>query len=232
MAKSQQRFAARTLRKTGLSMREIAHKLHVAKSSVSLWVQDIILTPEQLVKLKLQNIQGGANGRLLGSLKHKQKRQKRIKKGISYGQKIFSGGLTKKELLVAGIALYWAEGTKKKRELAFCNSDPKLVQFMITWLKTCFKIPKNRLVCYVGINEIHREREKLVKEYWSQVTGISLSVFRKTSFKKVRNKKLYDNFETHYGTLTVKVTKPSQLYYDLMGLIEGLANNGGRVAQW
>ena len=225
MAKSQQRFEARELRKKGLSMKEIAHKLHVAKSSVSLWTQDIVLTSEQLFKLKLQNIQGGATGRLLGVLKQKNDRQKRIKEGISYGQKIFSGELTKKELLVAGVALYWAEGTKKKRELAFCNSDPKLVQFMITWLKTCFKITRERLVCYVGINEIHKGREKVVKEYWSQATGIPLSVFRKTSFKKVRNKKIYDNFETHYGTLTVKVTKPSQLYYDLMGLIEGLGNS-------
>lgn len=93
---------------------------------------------------------------------------------------------------------------------------------MVNWLDKCFGISKDRLYCAVGINEIHKNREEIVKQYWSKTTGISLNQFKKTSFKKVRNKKIYDNFDTHYGTLTVKVTKPAQLHYDVLGLIEGL----------
>ncbi len=116
-------------------------------------------------------------------------------------------------------------GTKKKQEVAFCNSDPKLVQFMLKWLYKCFNISIDRLYCYVGINEIHRNREQVVKNYWVKSTKIPLSQFKKTSFKKVINKKIYANFSSHYGTLTVKVKQPAQFYYDIIGLIEGLHFN-------
>lgn len=222
MAKSKERIKARELRTQGVSVKEIAKILSVSKSTASLWVRDIILSLEQLEKLRQKLIKGGEKGRLLGALKQKNDRLIRIEKGKEKGRLTFSL-LTQQELLASGVALYWAEGTKKSREVAFCNSDPKLVQFMLHWLKKCFDISIERLYCSVGINEIHRKREELVKQYWSKITGIPLSQFNKTSFKKVNNKKIFANFNEHFGTLTVKVTKPAQLYYDIMGLIEGLS---------
>ncbi len=221
MAKSLERIRARELRKQGVSVREIAKILHVSKSSASLWVRDIILSLEQLEKLRQQNIKGGEKGRILGALKQKNDRLQRIKEGVEKGKRKFPN-LTNRELFIAGIALYWAEGTKKQRGVVFCNSDPKLVKFMIYWLKRCFNIARDRLRCYVGINEIHQNREDIVKKYWSEMSSIPLSQFTKTSFKKVTNKKIYENFNNHYGTLTVKVAQPAQLYYDVLGLIEGL----------
>jgi len=46
------RLKARELRKQGLSMNKIASELSVSKSSVSLWVRDIILTEKQKQCLK------------------------------------------------------------------------------------------------------------------------------------------------------------------------------------
>lgn len=221
MAKSELRLKARQLRAKGVSVKSIARKLGVAKSSASLWVRDIILSVEQLERLRQQNIKGGERGRLLGALKQKQDRLKRIEKGIVNGKQMIKK-LNKRELLLTGVALYWAEGTKKNREVAFCNSDPQLIQFMIEWLRRCFSVHVERLFCYVGINEIHKNREVVVKSYWSNLTKIPLTQFNKTSFKKVINKKVYANFEDHYGTLTVKVHQPGQLYYDIIGLIEAL----------
>jgi len=222
MAKSDERLKARELRRIGVSVKSIAKQLHIAKSTASLWVRDIILSVEQLEQLRQQSIKGGERGRLLGALKQKNDRLLRIKTGEGKGQ-LLVGGLSKRELLLIGTALYWAEGTKKQREIAFCNSDPYLILFMIHWLGACFNISKNRFYCSVGINEIHKEREMMVKSHWSHITGISLSQFRKTSFKKVKNKKIYDNFNEHYGTLTVKVTKPGQIFYDILGIISGLS---------
>ena len=221
MAKFLERIKARELRKKGISVAQIAKSLHISKSSASLWVRDIILSLDQLEKLRQQNIKGGEKGRILGALKQKHDRLKRIKIGIEKGGKIFPK-LTLRELFIAGIALYWAEGTKKSCEVVICNSDPKLIQFMIQWLKKCFRIPIERIHCVVGINEIHRNRENIVKSYWSKTTRIPITQFTKTSFKKVKNKKVYENFDNHYGTLAIKLAQPAQLYYDIMGFIEGL----------
>lgn len=222
MAKSYERLRARELRKIGVSVKSIAKQLYVAKSTASLWVRDIILSVEQLEQLRQQSIKGGERGRLLGALKQKNDRLLRIKTGENKGM-LLVGSLNKRELLLIGAALYWAEGTKKQREIAFCNSDPHLIVFMIHWLNACFKISKDRFYCSVGINEIHKQRESMVKSYWSHITSIPLSQFRKTSFKKVQNKKVYANFNEHYGTLTVKVLKPGQIFYDILGIISGLS---------
>lgn len=230
MAKSKERLKARELRGKGISVRDISKIVCVSKSTVSLWVRDIILSVEQLENLRQQHILGGAKGRLLGALKQKNDRLKRIQNGIEKGVTTLPT-LTDKELLIAGVSLYWAEGTKKKREVVFCNSDPKLVKFMISWLQKCFNLSIDRLSCYVGINEIHIEREQGVKKYWSDLTQIPLSQFTKTSFKRVVNKKVYANFDDHFGTLTVKVKQPAQLYYDIMGLIEGLYRGHASVAR-
>jgi len=222
MAKSKERLKARELRRIGISVKSIAKQLHVAKSTASLWVRDIVLSVEQLEQLRQQGIKGGERGRLLGTLRQKNDRLQRIKIGEENG-KMLVGNLSTRELLLIGSALYWAEGTKKKREIAFCNSDPCLILVMMQWLHTCFAVAKDRFYCSVGINEIHKQRELIVKEYWSKITGIPLSQFRKTSFKKVKNNKVYDNFNDHYGTLTVKIVKPGQIFYDILGIISGLS---------
>ena len=150
-----------------------------------------------------------------------------MKKMVREGNKNFEK-ITDKELFVAGLSLYWAEGSKKTKKVQFCNSDPKLMNLLINWLKKFFQIDKDRLSARVGINEIHRKRESIVKKYWSETTGISLSQFRQTSFKKTKVHKVYENYDSHFGTLDVYVLKPGTLYYKILGLIEGLAS----VAQW
>ena len=100
---------------------------------------------------------------------------------------------------------------------------------MIRWVRECFKVQRQDLVLTVGINEIHRNREKIVKEYWSDMTKIALFQFRKTSFKKAKLEKIYSNFNEHYGTLTVDVLKPARYYYKILGLIEGLSKAGRKL---
>lgn len=228
MAKSLLRIKARQMRTKGESVKEITRKLGISKSTASIWVRDIILSVEQLEKLKKRSLKGAELGRLRSALKQKERRLKLIEELEKQGIKRLKN-LTKREFLIAGIALYWAEGSKKTRGVQFCNSDPKLIKFMIEWIKRNFNIKTEELAGYVGINEIHRSRDKIVSEYWSKISGIPLNQFRKTSFKKTKNKKVYENFNEHYGTLTVKVLKSARNYYKIMGLIEGLSAAGSRL---
>ncbi len=47
MAKSELKIQARALRLQGKRIKEIANELGVSKGSVSIWCDDIVLTPEQ-----------------------------------------------------------------------------------------------------------------------------------------------------------------------------------------
>lgn len=224
MAKSELKIQARKLRESGIGVNNISLQLKVAKSTVSSWVRDIILTVDQLERLRNNSIVGAERGRLQSALNQKQKRLSLIEKykkdGISNIDK-----LNKRELLIAGVALYWAEGSKASGQASFCNSDPTLVNFMIKWFEQCLNVDKSRMAVKVGINQIHRGREEVVKKYWSDIVDIPLSQFRKTSFKKVFNKKKYSNFNEHYGTLEIKILKPSLVYYKILGLIYGLSKS-------
>ena len=222
MAKTEERIQARKLRKKGESVKEIAKLLGVSKSSVSLWVRDIVLSVEQLERLKQRSIIGGERGRLIGALKQKTDRLKRIQSGKLWGRKTV-GQLNKRERLLIGIALYWAEGSKKSQQVHICNSDPRMINFMIRWLSEFFDIKENELRLWVGINIVHKVRDGQVKKYWSDITGISLNRFNKTSFKKVKNKKVYLNHKEHFGTLNIRVLKPSRIYYKILGLVKGLS---------
>lgn len=222
MAKSLLRLEALKLRKKGISVRRIAQVLDISKSTVSHWTRDVILTVEQLENLRQSSIKGAELGRLKSALLQKERRLKVIEDSRIKGIKMFSN-LTKRELLITGLALYWGEGSKKDRRIEFCNSDPRMIKFFIHWLQSCFGINTEDLRGYLGINEAHFKRENVVKQYWSKLTDIPLSQFRKTFFKKTANKKVYENFNEHYGTLNIRVAKSAALFYRVMGLIEGLA---------
>ncbi len=222
MAKFELRLRAREMRKKGISVKEIANTLGISKSTASIWVRDVVLSISQLEKLRQKSLDGAERGRLKSALMQKNRWIKKLEAHKQAGIKTI-GDLDKREFFIAGLALYWAEGSKKSRSVEFCNSDPKMIVFLIRWLTECFSIGKEELRCNVGINEIHRKREKIINEYWSNITGIPLSQFRKIMYKKVINKKIYENYDNYFGTLAVRVMQPSRFYAKILGLIEGLA---------
>lgn len=150
-----------------------------------------------------------------------------ISRQKSYELKGFGkiGKMSKRELFLVGAALYWAEGSKKNRRTEFANSDPGMINLFIRWLKECLHINHEDIYCHVSINEDHKERIKVVEKHWSEITGISLSDFTSVSYKKVKNKKFYENFNHHYGTLFLKVKKGTNLNYEILGYIKGLKKN-------
>lgn len=227
MAKYKLRIIARKMRSKGVSVGKIAKELGVSKGTASLWVQDIVLTAEQFEDIRKQWIKGTESGRLKGSQMQRQKRLELMEKMNKIGQKKFRT-LADSGFFVAGVALYWAEGSKKTRKLELCNSDPKMIKFMIDWFTKYFGLDISRFSARISINEIHKKREEVIKKYWSGVTKIPLSQFRKTSYKKVKSQKVYANYDTYFGTLDLVILKPGELYYKMLGLVSGLAN----VAQW
>jgi len=91
------------------------------------------------------------------------------------------GKLTEKdrELKIAGIMLYWAEGSKslKSNMLDFINSDPSMVKVFLKFLRQICGVKEDRLRLYL-YSYSYQEIDKL-KDYWSRVTGISQRQFLK-----------------------------------------------------
>lgn len=224
MAKSNERNKAIALRQKGKSIKQIAQKLKVSKSSVSLWCRDVTLSPKQIQSLHEKMVRGSYLGRMVGSKMQHEKRMQRVSESEKRGLEEI-GKLSKRDLLISLIALYWGEGSKKKRELFINNSDPEMVQFLMKAFEELFDVKKDRFILAVGINIIHKHRDKEIREYWSDITNIPLEQFRKTIFIKAKNKKNYSNFATHYGTLRINISRSIDIYYRIMGLIKGLKNN-------
>lgn len=225
MAKSKVRLKAIALRQQGESIKVIAKKLNVSKSTASLWTRHIILSVEQYEELNHRKIKGGELGRLKSALIQKERR---IKKYSDTYNEIVSDlkSLSKREKLLIGTALYWAEGTKRGQRVDFCNSDPNLIKFMVSWFKEHFDIKNNEFRIQLGINEDHFHREEEVKNYWSKITGIPLLQFTKTSFKHAKLKKVYENFNEYFGTPKIYVSRPSRIHSRIIGLIQYLKTTG------
>jgi hypothetical protein len=167
---------------------------------------------------------GSYSGRMKGAkMQHENRVKRSLKAEIEGIKKI--GKLSRREQLIALVALYWGEGSKKRRVLFINNSDPDMIKFLMKCFRDLFNVGNERFTVSIGINKIHKYREEKIKNYWSEITGINKKEFRKTIFIKAKNKKNYDNFKTHYGTLRINIKKSIDIYYKMMGLIKGLSEN-------
>lgn len=229
MARSLDKIKARKLRRRGQSIKDIAKQINASPSIVSKWCNDILLTKEQQRRLWKKQLDAGYRGRMKATELKKKKRLEEIeilrKEGIKE-----VGKLNTREFFTTGIGLYWGEGFKSCDQTAFVSSDPKIVIFMMDWLRKFCHVTDDRFSLRVGLNEAHKKRMNEVRKYWSELTGISLSQFTKTSIKKVKTKKVYENFNNHYGALRVVVRRGTHLHRKIMGWIEGLNLNIYRKA--
>ena len=222
MAKSIKKLIAFKLRRKGKSIKEIAKLISVSKSSVSIWCRDIQLTPKQKLNLQKKMIRAGHLGRLRGALTNKMKKEKRLHFYTELARKKV-GKLTNRDLFIAGLGIYWGEGSKGK--FSFANSDPFMVIFMSMWIQKYLRMEKRYFLPRVYINEIHRKREKKVLHFWSTLLNLPRQQFYKTVFIKAKQKKIYTNHNTHYGILTLRVAKSTNLSYYVLGMIDVLRNN-------
>jgi len=221
MAKYIERNKARELRHKGNSIKTIAKKLRVSPASVSVWCNDIFLTNEQIQKLDEHRIKSGYKGRMIGADSNRLKKEINIAKYQEAGHKDIEK-ISKRDLLIAGIALYAGEGSKYRSQVGFCNSDPYIIIFIMRWFREACGVTNDRFRFTIGINQSHKYRINEVKKYWETILKAPETSFTKVSYKKVASKKIYDNPEKHFGTLTIHVRKSSELMYQILGWIKAL----------
>ncbi len=95
--------------------------------------------------------------------------------------------------------LYWAEGEKNRHRVAVSNSDPALLAFFATFLRTPFAVSPEAMRIHCHLFADHIDRQRAIEEFWLSAIGLPTSSLRKSvlntyskySFKKRVNKLPY-----------------------------------------
>lgn len=208
----QQKEKARKLRWLGWTYPEIQNKVPVHKTTLSKWCRDIELRPQQI------KARGGryAN-RLKGAKANYFKRQKEIVKIQEKAEKEIRS-LSAYEFKIAGAALYWGEGNKSQG-LAFSNSDPELVKFMMKWFREICQVPNKKIKACLYLHT--GQNEEKIKKYWSRVTNIPLSQFNKTIFKQEGSASRKYSHSQYKGTIKAQILD-EDLKHRILSWIEQL----------
>lgn len=110
-------------------------------------------------------------------------------------------------LKIAGVMLYWGEGTKDGNTVAFSNSNPEMVLLFLKFLRKICNISEDRIRALIHIYE--DQDESVVKKYWSNKLSIPMIQFNK-SFLHKRKKGSYKK-NSVYGTISLRYSDAALL---------------------
>lgn len=177
----QEKEQAIKLRKQGMSYRDILARLPVAKSSLSKWLVDLPLTPLEKQSLRHCRDKNISKGRIRAASALRERRLDREKIIFHQAKKEFAV-FVRDPFFQVGMALYWAEGSKRTDSWTFTNSDADMVVLMMSWLKKFFSVETKEVRVRLQIHKpfAHEDQE----EYWSQQLGVPLARFHRTTYKQ------------------------------------------------
>lgn len=213
-----------SLRKQGKSYSQIQETLDIAKSTLSYWLRDIVLSNEAQQKIAKR-----ASATSTKVLVERNKEQT----AIAAERALLVREEGKKEavrymddpLFVTGVSLYWAEGYKrgasgsKWKCVDFTNADPEMVRVMMGFFRKFCSVEESRfkvqLIAHPNVDM------GAAVDYWASLTKIPESQFIKTCTSlSVRSGQKRANSLT-YGTVHIRVYDV-KLFFRIIGWIDGL----------
>jgi hypothetical protein len=218
--KSQLRVKAISLRNSGKTYSEILSQIHVAKSTLSLWLRDVGLVKKQIQRITEKRVLA----RKRGAEKVHQMRVGRELKTFDSAKGEVSR-LIKDPLWLAGVILYWAEGAKQKKwsvstSVKFSNMDPEAHRIIFKWLKMYCDMRPTDFYFEIYIHQTANQSKAVT--FWSTCLSVSKSYFR-VYLKKGRAKTLrHNNGENYYGVLRTCVRKSTDLNRRIAGWTIGV----------
>jgi len=135
------------------------------------------------------------------------------------------GKLTKRELFLIGVSLYWAEGFKHKDEssLGLATMDENMAKLYLAWLKECLDIRNDRLSFRVTANIKYSDKIKEMEQHWSDSLGVGIDQFVKPFYQKSKQNRVYLNNDRYFGVLRIRVRKSINILRKMRGWIAGVA---------
>ena len=227
--KGSERTQAVALRHHGATYQAIMDHLRVSKSTLWRWLkaEGLVETESQ----RLTELKRAAQRK--GAARVKANYLARTKTIIEQARQEVEH-LSKRDLWMLGVALYWAEGSKQKpynvaQRVAFSNSDPAMVQLFLKWLKEICQIPRERLGFELFIHQ--SANVEAARQFWSSALQVSvewLSVRLKRHNVSPRRRNIG---KSYVGLVRVTVRQSAALNRKIAGWIEGLARFTGESAK-
>ncbi|MDO8481922.1 MAG: hypothetical protein Q7S75_02480 [bacterium] len=190
MTKVHAKTIALELRKAGHSYNYIAPIAGVSKSTLGVWLADVPYTPNAETIARIGNARAAS-----GAAKNKIKRVSIMMARDEALKEL--GRMTRRDIFMLGLGLYIGEGAKSTAMVAFANSNPAVIILMIKWLEVLGLKKANLRLC-IHLYPDCNEKESL--QYWSRMTTIPRSQFRKTSIDRRTDKKIVKAGKLPHGT--------------------------------
>lgn len=194
------------LRRKGLSYSEIKKSIFVPKSTLSYWLKKIKLSEPQIRRLKRKRSEAGKAGskfKKLKTLETIEKIQRESAKEIKQ--------ISKRELWLMGIMLYWKKSDFKKG-IHFTSSDPHLIKLFLKWLMEIGQLKREEINFDIFASKRKKNMNKIIN-YWTTITGYS-----KNSFPRIYR----ISGRAEFGLLRVRVRASSMLARQISGWVNGV----------
>ncbi|MBI4088572.1 hypothetical protein HY415_00550 [Candidatus Kaiserbacteria bacterium] len=219
---------AMQLRLAGRSYNEIRNTLGVPKSTLSGWFKHVVLSDTARTRLASRTRLGSAA--LIKRNKMQTHRAEQRARKIRTLAKEKIPVLTKRDFLIIGATLYWAEGYKRlhvrdgkermSHSISFVNSDPIMIKAFLHFTQETLDVLRDDI--HLTMRLYPHINEKNACKFWMKVTGLPYSCFKRTTTmisSASKGKRPYNRLP--YGTLQVAVYDTMKFHY-LLGLIEGV----------
>ncbi len=217
------------MRLQGKSYGEIRKKFGIPKSTLSVWLGDVVLSKKARAKIR-QRTQAKGFRALIRRNKNQTVEAKRRVKQLRLAGKKAVGKVSLRDIFIIGSVLYWAEGYKrpvrrKGREVthhvvSLTNSDPVLVKTFLRYLHQWCKVPKKKIKASVRV--FPRQSMKKLQYYWERQTGLG----RKNFFAPLRTISIFSRRKRQFdhlphGVIQIRVANTA-LFHTIMGYIAGI----------
>lgn len=202
------REQARALRRAGLSLQEISERLHhrVPRSTLQGWVRDIPLTLDQQARLRQRIREGGRKGRLRAQMLREERKRQEQEDLRRKAKELIQDAPEQVIALLIALGLYLGEGAKARDSFCLGNSDPRIICLWQECLRRSFEIDQDRWAAQLMLSD--GMDEEVVRSFWSEITGIPISRFHRSSFRRGKPRKIRSGYKgvclVHYFDLKIR----------------------------
>lgn len=165
------------LRKLGKSYREIKEVVHVSKGTLSLWLHDHPLSSK-----KISELRDWSERRIEHYKETRQRTREALFDEIYKNQKKSILPLSPRDMFIAGLFLYWGEGSKTKlSQLCLSNSHPAVIKAYIAWLQSTLSVEKRMVKIKLHLySDMDIKKETI---FWAQAINVPLEQFKRPYIK-------------------------------------------------